>query len=314
VRRFLMTASLIAAALATSAPAFAQSLSDRIAEIRRQEARREQAPRRQLSTRGRILQALLYTKITVSFDEAPARDVFAYLRTVLDVNLIVRSIDDAPAHGIDLDTPISIEAEQMQALEMLEQVLEQCALSEDCAWQLRKSVLEVGTKSRLSGPAARTVKTYPIEELLFEVPRFTGAPDVRLDGDYLWNYRNGSGYGGQSGGIRPGFRGRANRRYIRNTGGGLPGGGAGGSFGGSSGNNSAPTKEEKAEEVIDLITGAVEPEAWVRYGGEWATIRFLNGSLIVNAPDYIHRQIGGYPTVPPPERPAPQTSPAGSGG
>lgn len=30
-------------------------------------------------------------------------------------------------------------------------------------------------------------------------------------------------------------------------------------------------------------------------GGNWATIRFYQGTLIINAPDFVHRQIGGYP-------------------
>jgi hypothetical protein len=30
-------------------------------------------------------------------------------------------------------------------------------------------------------------------------------------------------------------------------------------------------------------------------GGEWASIRYHQGTLIVRAPDFVHRQIGGYP-------------------
>ena len=35
--------------------------------------------------------------------------------------------------------------------------------------------------------------------------------------------------------------------------------------------------------------------AWINNGGEYATIKYFDGALIVRAPDYIHRQIGGYP-------------------
>jgi hypothetical protein len=35
--------------------------------------------------------------------------------------------------------------------------------------------------------------------------------------------------------------------------------------------------------------------------GKWATIRFFRDQLVVTAPDFIHRQIDGYPT---PIRPA----------
>ena len=41
----------------------------------------------------------------------------------------------------------------------------------------------------------------------------------------------------------------------------------------------------------------MEPDAWDINGGEYATIRYYQGTLIIRAPDYIHRQIGGYPFV-----------------
>ena len=39
----------------------------------------------------------------------------------------------------------------------------------------------------------------------------------------------------------------------------------------------------------------VEPDGWADNGGEWGTIRYYQGTLIVRAPDFMHRQIGGYP-------------------
>ena len=39
----------------------------------------------------------------------------------------------------------------------------------------------------------------------------------------------------------------------------------------------------------------VEPDAWIDNGGDAASIRFYQGVLIVRAPDYVQRQIGGYP-------------------
>ncbi|MHC5023808.1 MAG: hypothetical protein ACYTGG_07840 [Planctomycetota bacterium] len=306
MRNVLTTVLVAASVLVVAAPAAGQSLSDRIAEIRRQEARGQQYPQRKLTQRGRILQALLHTPVTVSFDQTPAREAFKFLGTVLDVNIVARYLDDNAGHGIDPDTPITLEMEDASAIDVLEMILEQCSSLEDCTWQLRKSFLEVGTKARLSVPAARSLKIYPIDDLLITIPSFHGAPDMRLDGDYMWYWRDGQAYGGwpgryQPGGFRAGYTG---------FGGGS--GGAGGSInlGGASRGGQPQTQAEKAEEVIDMIVGAVEPNAWTRHGGEWATINYREGSLLVNAPDYIHRQIGGYPSVPPP-RPAaaPTTSP-----
>ncbi|MHC4768512.1 MAG: hypothetical protein ACYTEI_07360, partial [Planctomycetota bacterium] len=55
------------------------------------------------------------------------------------------------------------------------------------------------------------------------------------------------------------------------------------------------TEIERAQVIIDLITETIEPEAWDVAGGDWASIRYYTGTLIIRAPDYIHRQIGGYP-------------------
>ena len=71
-------------------------------------------------------------------------------------------------------------------------------------------------------------------------------------------------------------------------------------------------RRQKAEELIDMIIESIEPMAWDQNGGSWATIRYYEGSLIVRAPDYIHRQIGGYPRPlrPRPERPTVPAAPA----
>ncbi len=62
--------------------------------------------------------------------------------------------------------------------------------------------------------------------------------------------------------------------------------------------NQRKTLKEKADEVVTLIQKIVEPQQWVDNGGDAATIDQFRGTLIVTAPDYIHRQINGYPWFP----------------
>ena len=52
------------------------------------------------------------------------------------------------------------------------------------------------------------------------------------------------------------------------------------------------SREEKAEEIADLIRGAVETDLWATNGGEYGSIKYFNGSLIIKAPLYVHNQIG----------------------
>ncbi len=275
--RILPTALLIAGTVAVvTAPAAAQSLKQRIAAVHAKQEKKE------TEGRWKILQTLLYRDLTVDFKEAPTKDVFDYFRTALDLNIVVRYGNDAVGHGIDPELPITLAVQKTTALDVLELVLEQCSVIDDCTWQLRKGFLEVGTKQRLSVPAARELRWFPIDEMVFEAPHFEDAIDLRLDHAFPW-YGDGGGFG-----------------Y---TGGFFGGGGYGGSIQystnlGGSGNR----KAQRVQSLITLITDLIEPTAWTHNGGDQATIRYRDGLLIIQAPEFIQRQIFGYPKVPPPKK------------
>ena len=248
---------------------------------------------------GRMLGVLLYTDLTVSFEETPARSAIKALRAALGIIIIGRFNDDSTGHGIDPDAPITFDVEAMPAIDVLEVILDQCTLTEDCTWQLRNSFVEVGTKRRLANPGAWEVRTYPVRDLLLEPPYFAG-PGLGALGSLT-----GGGF--------------TNRK--------LPG--------------------DLAVELLDLIVDTVEPEAWeppqpprpddestpvlapavpdpdraapaaggdpdpqkekFRRRGKWATMRYWRGNLIVRAPDFVHRELGGTPKPIHPDRPAPET-------
>jgi hypothetical protein len=278
-----MLAAAVAAAVA--APVSAQTLAQRMEAVKKKNGA-EQTSRRVTPARVKMLQTLFYGELTFNFDETPARDVFEYFKTALGVNLIGRYSDDPVGHGIDPETPITLAGEKMIAVEMLDLVLEQCSAVDECTWQLRRSFLEVGTKDRLTTPVAQVLRVYPIDDMLFEAPRFTDAFSGRLD--YAFVYPWHDAYAGRY------YNGYASRGY-------------GGSV------NPAPpapttsdSKEQRAQSLVEFIVEVIEPAAWARNGGQAATIRYRDGSLVVRAPDYIQRQIGGYPRVPPPPVPGPK--------
>jgi len=286
-----LSVTVVIAGLFGALPAQGQGLSDAIAEVRRQQAM-EEAAKAELSPRQKILQKLFYQDLTVAFQETQARDVFEYLKTALDINLIARYADDAAGHGIDPQTPITLEAEDMPAIDVLEQVLDQCAVIEPCTWQLRSSYLEVGTKERLASDAAKSVRVYPVSDLLMEPPDFYDAPSILLHDRHHYGgplYGNGFLTGGGLHGLH----------------GGVLSGGYGGSIsvGRPGPARPAPARRDEeaaAEELIEAIVNIVEPTGWSRSGGSWATIKHTRGALIVRAPDFIQRQLFGYPKVPPP--------------
>ncbi len=283
------------ACLLLCSPAFGQSLSERIDHVMQQRARAQSRS----SNKAHMLSVLLYTDITVQFQETPAREAINYLQTVLGINIIGRYSDDKVGFGIDPETPITLDVIDRPALTVLELVLDQCQVfDEACTWQLRNGFVEVGTKERLA--AARPVKFYPIRDLLFEPPYFDNAPSLDLgsalnQGGSSGGGGFGGGFGGGGGGSGFGGGGGGGGGYGGGGGSGGGGGGGSGVFGDPGEEEERKSEDEKAQEVIDLIIQSVEPEAWDLNGGDFATIRYYSPALIINAPDYIHRQVGGYP-------------------
>lgn len=69
------------------------------------------------------------------------------------------------------------------------------------------------------------------------------------------------------------------------------GGGGGGTGGGDA--SPKPDDQEKKDQIIELITTFVEPDLWEQHGGP-CSISYYNKTLLIQAPDFIHRQINGY--------------------
>lgn len=270
----VLSLSLVAAvsAVCLSTTVSAQGLSERIQGVADQ--RREAASND--SSKGKLLGALLYQDVTVNFDKTTARDAFAFVATQLGARLVVRYQGDGGKSGdtgIDPELEISLNLEGQPALTVIEQMLELCGTDTDCEWQLRNGYIELGTVDRLSVPAARELRTYSVRDLLFEPPTFDNAPDFNLS-SALSQGSQGSGGGS---------------------------GGGGGIIGDSGEDPERPTEAEQAEQLIEIIKQQCGgDEIWVddESPDAVASIRYYQGSIIVRAPDYVHRMIDGYPFAP----------------
>ncbi len=254
--------------------------------------------------RARLIGVLEQTRLTIEFDAVPARVAFRSISAALRTTINVHYAEDGS--GVDPEVPVTFRVVGSPARLVLESVLEQCALYEPCSWQLRTGYIEVGTKERLGYSAAET-RRYNVRDLMLEMTYFTP-----------------SGEGEMLSGIKTG----------RNA----PAAGAGNDFDrhpyacaaltrpNSAGRKSPATLiDELAEGIVELV----EPGNWEfgqddgegdtrlarsgniagpwqaaprRPGGRIARIRVQRDTLVVAAPDYIHRQIGGYPRPIPPAR------------
>jgi hypothetical protein len=207
--------------------------------------------------------ALLLRPISVNFEDQRFEDVMTFIQDFTGADFDIHYANDRKPNGLDRDALIKVNAREMTALRLLELVLEQSARDtfEESTWQMTKwGSIEVGPKSLLN--RRQRVVIYDIADLLFELPDYEDAPDIDL------------------------------QNVLQNTGGG--GGGQSPFDGDTNDEDEERDLDERRNEVIDLIQAIVEPEQWVDNGGDGGTIQIFQNTLVIKAPDYIHRQIDGY--------------------
>ena len=250
--------------------------------------------------RARLIGVVEGTEMAVSFKGTPAREAFRAIASAIDVPISGRWADDRIGHGLDPGAEIWLDVERADARFILEMMLEQCEDYEPCTWQLRRGYVEVGTKERLGAPSARQTRLYPMRDLMIEAPYF--ASD-----------------GGVVGLSRGAFLQRKYATAVISV----------------PSDSGRKRPEELALEIVHGIVETVEPGNWdtgeppepdddtydstvggggaagaaprrstrrrVTQGWKIARIRQFRDQLIVTAPDFVHRQVGGYPQ----RRPAP---------
>ena len=283
----ISTLAIALSSLCMATPALAQNMNDRLTAV----AASQQSAGAE--TKARLLGGLLYM------------DGFKAEAGQPMVDVVMALVEDMNKRGIK--TSILVEAgEEMKervaaalpddgermwettisgtAIEVLKAVLIEC--SDDPAadtawtWQLSRNAVQVGPKNILWN--RREVKMYNIKDLLFKAPQWTNAPDFNLNSSIQQGGQGGGG-GGQGGG-----------------GGGFGGGGQGGGgvFGGKGEDPEELTDDEKADKLKEVIVTFVEPVAWEDGEGGPCKIQFYEGMFIVNAPDFVHRALGGYSFAP----------------
>jgi hypothetical protein len=155
--------------------------------------------------------------------------------------------------ALDPEASVSIPGTPMTARNLVESVLSQCGHGEPGLWQaLEDGTVEVGTRAQLG--SRLTVRIYHIRDLLASPPDHGRAPTVDL---------------------QAALQASRGQSVLRET------------------PDDPATDEEAvdpAADLIRLITELVEPDQWRDAGGA-ATIRIFQGSLIVSAPGFLHRQL-----------------------
>jgi hypothetical protein len=242
---------------ASGATASAQSLADRAREIAMEQQARQRFPARDNA-------ALLMRTMNVEFTNQPVSRIIDFIARNTGADIEPMYISDRNLDGLDPDQIISFRVRNGTALSAIEILLDKATMEFDTSggnsWQFdRAGTLVIGPKSRLN--RAKRIEIYSVLDLVTELPTYDNAPEFDLN-QILQASRGG---GGQS--------------PFQQT--------------GDDDVDRIPISE-RIEELIDILTALVEPEQWVRNGGDAASIRFWQGNLIVEAPDYVHRGLAGY--------------------
>jgi len=214
----------------------------------------------------------MMTPMTVNFENQRLEDVMDFIRTVTGADLGPMWVTDSETEGLDREMQVTIQADNITALDLIEKLLERASADiGESTWQLSGTgTLELGPKERLN--RYKRVEIYDIKDLLFELPEYPQVPLLDLQ-SVLQSNRGG-------GGGRSPFRQNQTQQQLQ------------------TGQQISKLREEQSQDVMDMLQELVEPDQWVDRGGDGASMRFFQGALIVSAPDYVHRQLMGYPYWP----------------
>ena len=252
---------------------------------------------------ARLLGYLIYRNVNVYFVDTPIKEAMAEFSRQIGVTIVGRYSDDKAGYGIDPETTITASMQDMNALVVLEEILAQCSDSGDCTWQLRRAgYIEIGTKDRLAVPAAREMRTYHVRDLMLEPPKFAspleGGRTERKSPEQLIEELFGTLVDTVEPDAwveDPPAEEATDRNVPRPEGQPQP-----------DHSTATPQRRVTTEDEHNRWKGKAE-EGLLKVKGKWGTMRVFRDQLIVNAPDFIHRQLNGYPKAiePPPLPPCP---------
>ena len=230
-----------------------------------------------------------------SLEATPLEDALSFLQNMTGVTFYIdwQRLEMA---GVDRGTPVTLQLRGTSIRKTLNLVLDAASPLEPLTFYVESGVVHITTLEHADSELV--LRIYDVRDLLVDVPDFFG-PGLNMGGGGGGGGMGGGGGGGTGGG-GGGFGGGGGGGGYGGGGGGNQGGGGGsgmsggGSGGGGNGGGTGgsggsviESQEERAEELIELITEVVRPDIWKDNGGT-ATISYFQGNLVVNAPRSVH--------------------------
>jgi len=259
----------IGAFIALTSSADAQTLQQRIKYVQNKRANESRIQ----SSSGSINPVVRLRNIVdpIDLEEVSAKRALEWWSNSTGIPLVV-NWTVLENQGFDRNKAISLKLRFIPAGRLLSMLIHEMSpdLGVEMMYQITPWYVRILTKEQAN--KMTVIRIFDIRDLLHIPPDFTNAPAFDLNSALSNTSSGGSGGGGG-------------------------GGGAGSSIfsmGGGDANRSLEVKSsaERGEDIAQLIRDSIEPEVWQANGGEYASIKYFNGQLIIKAPLYVHAKIG----------------------
>lgn len=237
----------------------------------------------------------------VKFDAMALEQVIKYLRDATSINMIVQwtALEQA---GIEKEKEVTLDLQDVQYEKVLTSVLESLGqeAGTQLAYEISDGVLTISTKEAFSLNPPPPPVVYDITDLIrrqIDYIPFFGLSLVQLAGGTGGGQGGGGGggLGGGGGGLGGGGGGLGGGGGGLGGGGGGGGGGQGGGQGGQGGQQgdtqSAQLRQERIDELKQLIQDTIDPESWRDAGGNIGSIANLENQLVITQTVNAHKQI-----------------------
>lgn len=251
-----------------------QTLQQRIDHVRQRQASAERERPQAQSAEPSVASKLSHIVDRAYIEGASARQAFEWWSRTTGIPLVIHW-DGLLLEGIDPETQISVNLQNIPAAQVLAVLMQQTSPEQPLLYELTPWYVQVMTKRQAN--ANPIVRVYEVRDLLMLTPSFENPYPFSLS-EITANR--------QSDGQRS-----SNSLFDDDD---------------DRDRDRPPSLQQRGDELAQLIRDTIEPDIWREHGGEHASIRYHNGRLIVRAPLYVHRQIGAPVVI----SPRPRVNPA----
>ena len=235
------------------------------------------------TTRRHVAEGKLsYFRVGMSFDETPLKEALRTFFKALELDYAPYFRGPSSDSGMVGETPITIETASISAHRGLDLILATAELGESYTWQLRGSIVEVGTKSRLARSGEKRPVVYPLKDLTLDIPYFDSSPHPNNQTERLM----------------PREMAAQLMHHIATSvhpEGWLPPTLDDDQAVPPSSPNGGTEWANLTPYLLERSTGRKLKPLELFTIGRWARMHYHRDDLLVTAPDFIHRALDGYP-------------------